>query len=305
MSAKPPVLMLVKRPADWGLDTLSDEFDIRSAVTSGIEAVVTGGGEGIDAATMDALPDLKLIAVCAVGYDAVDLPAAVTRGIAVTNTPDVLTDDVADLAIALALSVFRCVPQYDRYVRESRWATADPPPLTRRFGGSRIGIVGLGRIGAAIARRAEAFACEIAYHSRRARAEQPWRHERDLVALAGWADILMVAVPGGAATTCLIDAAVIEALGPTGVLVNVARGPVVDEAALVSALVAGRLGGAGLDVFTQEPNVPPLLLDLDTVVLQPHQGSATVETRRAMADLVRENLRAYFADRPLLTPVSV
>lgn len=298
-----PILMLIERPSQWLLDGLDDRYDLRHAPAPGITVAITGGGEGIDAATIDACPDLKLIAVCAVGYDKVDVAHAKAKGIAVTYTPDVLTDDVADLALALMLSVFRRVPLHDRYVRAGEWMTKGAPPLTRSLTGRRIGILGLGRIGHAIARRVEPIAGEIAYFSRHPKADVPWRHEPDPVALAAWADVLVVAVAGGKATAGLVDARVIEALGPEGVLVNIARGSVVDEPALVDALVSGRLGGAGLDVFADEPRVPEALFGLETVVLLPHQGSATRETRAAMAKLVLDNVAAFVAGKPLLTPV--
>jgi lactate dehydrogenase-like 2-hydroxyacid dehydrogenase len=202
------------------------------------------------------------------------------------------------------LSVARRLPAQDLYVRQGRWVKEGPPPLARRASGRRVGILGIGRIGQAIAGRALPFASEIGYFSRHPRAEgAAYRYFDDPVALARWADTMIVAVSGGAPTAGLVSRAVIEALGPDGTLINVARGSVVDEDAMVSALVGGRLGAAGLDVFADEPNVPPALLGLDNVVLIPHQGSATRETRQAMADLALANLAAFFAGRPLLTPI--
>lgn len=303
MIEKPPVLMLAREPVHWMLQNLGDRYDLRDAPGTGIRAVVTGGAEGIDAATIDALPDLGLIAVCAVGYDKVDVGHARLRGVAVTNTPDVLTDDTADMAIALMYAVFRRVPQYDRYVRAGDWAAKGPPPLARKLCGKRIGILGLGRIGDAIARRCVPFACEIVYHSRRPVAGAPYRYAADARALAASVDVLVVATSGGADSASLVDTEVLDALGPEGTLINIARGSVVDEQALVAALAEGRLGAAGLDVFAHEPHVPEALLRMENVVLAPHQGSATEETRRAMAELVQANLAAFFAGKPLKTPI--
>jgi lactate dehydrogenase-like 2-hydroxyacid dehydrogenase len=298
-----PILMLIERPSQWLLDGLDDRYDLRHEPGPGITAAITGGGEGIDAATIDACPDLKLIAVCAVGYDKTDVAHAHARGIAVTNTPDVLTDDVADLALALMLSVARKIPMHDHYVREGRWVREGTPPLTRKLTGQKIGILGLGRIGLAIAERVKPIAGEIAYYARSEKAGVDWRFFADPVALAEWADVLVVAVAGGKATAGLVSREVIAALGPEGVLINIARGSVVDEPALVEALVSGKLGGAGLDVFADEPHVPEALLGLESVVLLPHQGSATRETRAAMARLTLDNVEAFFAGKPLLTEV--
>jgi len=303
MIGRHPVLMRVEQPEKWGLDRLGDRFDLRTEPGPGIRAVVTGVAEGIDAATIDALPDLELIAICAVGYDSTDVAHARARNIAVTNTPDILTDDVADLAIALMLATSRRVAAYDRFVRKGDWAEKGAPPLTRKVTGQRIGILGLGRIGLAIARRAEPFAGEIAYHSRTRRSDVAYRYAPDVIGLARSVDILIVATSGGAETAKLVDRAAIEALGPGGMLVNIARGSVIDEEALVEALADGRLGSAGLDVFVDEPHVPEALLDMENVVLLPHQGSATAQTRAAMGRLTIDNLDAYFSGRPLLTPL--
>jgi lactate dehydrogenase-like 2-hydroxyacid dehydrogenase len=257
----------------------------------------------MDAALQDRLPKLEIISHFGVGYDSVDVRHAKSRGIIVTNTPDVLNDDVANMAVALLLAATRNLVAYDRYVRKGRWEREGDPPLTRSIRDKEIGLVGMGRIGRAIAEKLEAFGCRIAFHSRRPRTDVPYRHYDDLRALARDSMALIVITPGGAQTRRLIDRAVMDALGPEGVLINVARGSVVDEAALVAALREGRLGGAALDVFEDEPRVPEALFSMDNVVLQPHQGSATVETRRAMGDLVVQNLEAHFAGRPALTPV--
>ena len=303
MSTKPPLLMLLKQPSFSCLDHVGDLYDLRYEPGPGIEAALSGGN-GADAATMDATPDLKMISLAVVGYDRVDLDHARAKGIAVTNTPDVLTDDVADLAIGLMLAVARRLPAQDRYVRQGLWVKEGPPPLARRASGKRVGVLGLGRIGQAIAERAKPFASEIGYFSRHPRAEGAgYRYFDDPVALAAWADTMIISVAGGVGTAGLVNREVIEALGPEGTLINIARGSVVDEDAMVAALVDGRLGAAGLDVFADEPHVPEALLRLENVVLIPHQGSATRETRNAMADLALANLAAFFEGKPLLTPI--
>ncbi|MCC7413094.1 MAG: 2-hydroxyacid dehydrogenase [Gammaproteobacteria bacterium] len=283
----------------WQLD--ADPAALRRAC-AGVRILVTDGMIGAHASRIDTLPALELIASLGVGYDSIDVAYAASRGVRVTNTPDVLTDDVADLALAFMLALSRRLLPADRYVRAGEWPNG-PFALGHRFGSRRIGVLGLGRIGRAIALRVQACGCEVVYHGRHAQADVPWPYYPDLVAMARAVDVLVVAVPGGAATDGLVSRAVLEALGPAGVLVNIARGSIVDERALVESLVSGALGGAGLDVFADEPRVPAALFTLDNVVLQPHQGSATRETRQAMADLVLANIDAYLAGRPLLTPV--
>jgi lactate dehydrogenase-like 2-hydroxyacid dehydrogenase len=271
-------------------------------VAGNVRFVQTTGFSGCPGELMRALPRLEIVAVMGVGVDAVDLVQARARGIAVTNTPDVLNDDVADLAMALTLMTARNLALSDRYVRDGRWKRLGNQALATKVSGKRLGIVGMGRIGKVVARRAAAFDMDISYHARNA-ADVPYRHMPDLVAMARAVDFMIVIVPGGPGTKGLIGADVIAALGPQGILVNVSRGSVVDEPALVEALVCGRLGGAGLDVFADEPNVPEALLGLDNVVLAPHVGSGTDETRGAMADLVVNNLRAHLSGGRLLTPV--
>lgn len=261
----------------------------------------TTGFAGADRSLIEALPRLEIIACMGVGVDAVDLAAAKERGIAVTNTPDVLNDDVADLAIALILMTARRLVVSDRFVRDGRWLKG-AQPLARKVTGRRLGILGLGRIGKAIAKRAAGFDLQIAYHGRHRQPDVPYRFYPDLVQMAADVDFLVVICPGGPATQNIVNREVLEALGPQGILVNVARGSVVDEPALVQALKSGKLGGAGLDVFADEPNVPAELLGMDNVVLAPHVGSATVETRTAMADLVLANLRAHLRGEKLITP---
>ena len=300
---KPPLLVLLNNPAEDLLRKLSLTYAVHTEPTPEIRAVVTTGGRGIAGREIDRLPQLGIIAVNGVGYDKVDVAYAAARGIAVTNTPDVLNDDVADLAIALMIAAVRRVPLYDRYVRDGRWPAEKSPPLTATFTGRRVGLLGMGRIGRAIAERLVPFRSEIAYHSRHPRPGVPWRHDPSALALAEWCDLLVIAIPGGPATRNLVDAAMIAAVGRGGILVNISRGSIVDEPAMIAALVDGRLGGAALDVFAAEPHVPEALRRLDTVVLQPHCGSATVETRAAMTDLVMANLAAFFAGRALPTPV--
>ena len=268
---------------------------------AGFEALVTSAAHGANAALIGALPRLRVISSFGVGLDQLDLAAAAQRGIPVGYTPDVLNDCVADLAFGLLLAVGRRIPEGDRFVRANRWS-AQPPtpfPLGRRVSGAKLGIVGLGRIGRTIARRASGFDMDVRYHSRRPVEGVPWQHAPQLLELARWADFLVVITAGGPETRHLIDRAVLDALGPKGFLVNVARGTVVDEKALVQALQEQRIGGAALDVFEREPHVPPELFTLDNVVLVPHIASATVQTREAMAQRVVDNLDAFFAGRTL------
>jgi len=274
-----------------------------AALAPAIRALAASGDSRVDAGLIARLPALEIIAVMGVGYDGIDVAAAQARGVVVTHTPDVLNDDVADLAIALMLSAARQLPAADRWVRAGRWANDGAMPLARRMSGARLGLVGIGRIGQAIAQRAAAFGMTIAYTARSARSALRYRFEPDLKALAAASDFLVVITPGGAGTRHLVDAAVLRALGPKGILVNVARGSVVDEPALIDALEAGTLGGAALDVFADEPHVPERLRALPQVVLSPHIGSATTATRQAMAELACANLQAHFAGRPLPTPV--
>jgi lactate dehydrogenase-like 2-hydroxyacid dehydrogenase len=253
-----------------------------------------------DAALIAALPNLKVISSFGVGVDKIHLPAAAQRGIPVGNTPDVLNDCVADLAIGLMIDVARGIGASERYLRAGSWPKG-AYPLQRRMSGKKLGILGLGRIGHAIAKRALAFDMDIRYHNRRPVADTSIAHEPSLVELARWCDFLVVIVPGGAATKHLVNEDVLNALGPEGFLINVARGSVVDEAALVRALQDKRLGGAGLDVFENEPQVPAELMVLDNVVLVPHIGSATIETRAAMAQRVFDNLAAFFRTGKLIS----
>jgi len=276
--------------------------DALESVADRIRGIVTNGARGPAADIIDKLPKLEIIACGSVGYDSIAVEHARAKGIAVTNTPEVLNDDVADLAIALMIMTARQLVASDRHVREGKWLKGEYP-LARRASGKRVGLLGMGRIGRAIARRAEAMNNSIVYHSRRPVPDVPWRHCPDLVAMAREVDFLIAILPATPQTQKIVSRAVLEALGPDGIFVNVARGAVVDEAALVELLQDGKLGGAGLDVFAQEPKVPEALFPMNNVVLQPHVGSATVETRRAMSQLVLDNLDAHFAGKPLLTPV--
>jgi len=279
-----------------------DKPALLSALAQTCEVVVTAGGRGIEASVLSQLPRLKLVSCFGVGVDAIDLDYCKAHGIAVTNTPDVLTDDVADLAVALMLASLRQVVAADRWVREGHWVSRGGLPLTTQVRGRRVGVVGLGRIGHGIAQRCEAFGTQIAYHGPRRKSVQ-WTYHADLVEMARWADVLIAACPGGAATRGIVSRAVLEALGPQGHFVNIARGSVVDQPALVQLLTEGRLGGAGLDVFEDEPRVPAELIALPHVVLQPHHGSGTHDTRTAMGRLTLDNVAAWFAGRSLLTPV--
>jgi lactate dehydrogenase-like 2-hydroxyacid dehydrogenase len=267
-----------------------------------VRAVAGSGDSRVSAELMAQLPALELISIMGVGYDGVDVAAAKARGVMVTHTPNVLNDDVADLAISLMLCAARQLPAADRFVRSGQWLKG-PMPLARKMSGARLGLVGMGRIGQAIAQRAQAFGMQIAYHTRTPKADVPYAHHADLLSLARDSDFLVLITPGGAGTRHLVNAQVLQALGPKGILVNVARGSVVDEAALIEALEGGVIGGAALDVFEDEPRVPQRLMDLPQVVLVPHIGSATGQTRQAMADLAFGNLREHFAGRPVLTPV--
>ncbi|MFL6665092.1 MAG: 2-hydroxyacid dehydrogenase [Rhizobacter sp.] len=296
--------------AAFDVHRLFDEPDphaFLAAEGAAFAGLVTSAAVGADEALLRALPGLRVVSSFGVGLDKLDLAAAQRRGIAVGYTPDVLNDCVADLAFGLMLDVARGLSAADRYVRRGAWAGAGSPatapfPLGRKVSGARLGIVGLGRIGSTIARRAGGFDMSVRYHSRRPVADAPWPHEPSLLALAEWADYLVVIVAGGAGTRHLIGADVLDALGPRGFLINVSRGSVVDEAALVRALADKRIAGAGLDVFENEPNVPPALFALDNVVLLPHIASGTVETRQAMADRVFDNLELFFREGRLVSP---
>ncbi|SNS95316.1 Lactate dehydrogenase [Noviherbaspirillum humi] len=295
-------------------DALAREFDIHPLwkeadpaaflARHGAEftGMVTSAVVGADGALMRSLPSLKVISSFGVGYDSIDIDTARALGIHVSNTPDVLNDCVADLAMGLLIDAARGLSAADRFVRRGDWLNAKFR-LTTQVTKKRLGIVGLGRIGRAVARRAAGFEMDIRYHNRRPAEGVAHEYMASLEELARWADFLVVTAAGGAGTRHLISREVLQALGPDGFLINVARGTVVDEAALVAALRDGLIAGAGLDVFEKEPHVPPALFELDNVVLLPHIASGTHETRQAMSDLVLNNLRSYLREGRLLTPV--
>jgi len=295
---RPDLLLITNVPAPLRA-ALAERFTLHEGdPVPGIRAVVGGGMAKLDTVLLDRLPALEIVAIHGIGHDGIDLAALRARDVRLTLTPDVLTEDVADLAIALMLTVHRRVAANDALVRSGGWAA----PLGRRASGRRIGIFGLGHIGHAIALRAAPFAGELLY-SARSEKPVPWHFLPDIAALAEASDVLILAAPGGAETQKIVDAEVLDRLGPGGVLVNIARGSLVDEAALVTALAEGRIAGAGLDVFAHEPQVPEALKTMPQVVLAPHQGSATEEARGEMRALVLANLDAHFADRPLVTPL--
>jgi lactate dehydrogenase-like 2-hydroxyacid dehydrogenase len=274
------------------------------ATRATIRALAYKGHHGVGAAEMDALPALGIIANYGVGYDSIDVAAARERGITVTNTPDVLNDDVADLAVALTIAVARNMIEGDARVREGRWAQEGELPLNRKVAGSTVGIMGLGRIGREIADRFAAFKAQIHYHSRSEKETPGWTYHDDPRALAEAVEIMVVALVGGESTRNYVTREVIDALGPRGILVNISRGTTVDEPALLDALEAGRIAGAGLDVYLNEPDPDPRFLKLPNVVLQPHQGSGTVETRRAMAELQLRNVTEFLDGKVPPTPVT-
>lgn len=283
---------------------LIDEADPQAYVAAhGAEFKGLATAGFADVALMDALPNVRVISSFGVGVDRIDIAGALERGIQVGNTPDVLNDCVADLAMGLVIDVSRGMGAAERHLRRGDWING-PYLLTRRVSGKRMGIVGLGRIGRTIARRASGFDMEMAYHNRRPVADAGMRYEPSLHELARWADYLVVIVPGGDSTRHLIDASVLDALGPDGYLVNVARGTVVDEPALVRALTEKRIAGAALDVFYNEPHVPAELMVMENVVLMPHIASGTVETRAAMAQRVFDNLQSFFATGQVVSPVT-
>ncbi len=259
--------------------------------------------EQIGRAWLERLPQLEIISSFGVGYDHIDAAAAARHGVVVTHTPDVLNEEVADTTIGLLLCTVREFPQADRFVRAGKWRTDGYPLSKATLRDRTVGLVGMGRIGTAIARRLEAFGVPIVYHTRQKRPELPYRHYTDLVEMARAVDVLILIVPGGPATRNMIDANVLDALGPGGILINIARGSVVDEQALVAALREGKIMAAGLDVFANEPDVPEELLTMENVVLLPHLGSASVYTREKMDQLIVDNILAWAAGKPPLTPV--
>lgn len=313
LSNKPDVLLVMPVPpyARSMLDanyTVHDRTHLTdpaafAIVAPRIQAIVGSGEAKVPQELMAQMPNLKMVSVIGVGYDGVDTAAANHLGIKVTHTPDVLNDDVADLAVGLMLATARKLPQADQYVRQGQWLAKGPMALARKVSGSAVGIVGMGRIGKTIAKRCAAFDMPISYTARSAKADLPFTFYASAKELAANVDFLIVITPGGAATKGMINAEVLEALGKDGYLINVARGTVVDQAALIHALQTGVIAGAGLDVFDGEPTVPEAFFAMDNVTLAPHVGSATHATRKAMADLALLNLAHFYAGKPLITPV--
>lgn len=301
-------IMLVSSVPTFMMNDLQQEYVLHDhahildpeAFTKVTAFVGVGSGAKVDRKLLAMFPNVKMISIFGVGYDGIDVAAAKERGIQVTHTPDVLTDDVADLAMGLILSIGRRIPQSDKFVRNGDWVS-EPFTMTHKVTGTRLGVVGLGRIGQAIAKRAAAFDMTIAYTGRRAKTNAPFRYYPTASELAANSDYLVVAVPGGDDTKNMINAQVLKALGPKGIVINIARGSVVDQTALIQALKDKSIAGAALDVFWDEPNIDPQFFKMHNVVLTPHNGSNTHETRRAMADLALANLKAFFEERPLLT----
>jgi len=299
----PPTLAELEQTYDaHRLWTAPDKDALIASLADRITAVASSNSGGINGATMAKLPKLKTVAHFGVGYDTVDTDAAKKRGIAVTNTPDVLTDEVADLAIGLLIATVRQLPQVDRYLREGKWLKGNYP-LTTSLRGRKVGIVGLGRIGKAVAQRVEAFGLPVVYHGRSRQPDVSYPYYPSLVDMAADVDTLISVAPGGASTHHIINAEVLKALGPNGILVNVGRGTVVDEQALIKALKEKTILSAGLDVFEDEPRVPAELIAMDHVVLLPHVGSASVHTREQMGQLLVDNLVSWFEGKGPKTPV--
>ncbi|MER8523650.1 2-hydroxyacid dehydrogenase [Mesorhizobium sp. M1076] len=279
-----------------------DKDALLSSHAGAIRAIATRGELGASAALMAKLPQLEIVSCYGVGTDAIDLAYARANGIRVTNTPDVLTEDVADIGIGLLLAVARKIPQADAYVRDGSWRKGNMGLVTRVCG-KRLGIVGMGRVGAAVAKRAAAFDCTISYFDNRKRDDLPYTFVSDLLELASDSEFLIVTLAGGESTKHMINASVLAALGADGIVINISRGSTIDETALLAALESSAIKGAGLDVFWNEPTIDERFLKLTNVVLQPHHASGTVETRKAMGQLVRDNLAAHFGGQTLLTPV--
>jgi lactate dehydrogenase-like 2-hydroxyacid dehydrogenase len=309
-------LLLIGPPKPVIVDGLSAAFELISMPQAGDRErffadiaprlrgiACSATGERIDAELMRRFPQLEIVSTFGVGYDHVDAAWAGAHGIIVTNTPEVLTEEVADTALGLLLCTVRELPQAERFLRAGKWVKEGYPLSKATLRDRTVGLVGMGRIGQAMARRLEAMRVPVVYHSRRPAAGVPWRHYPRLIDLARDVDVLLVITPGGEETRNLIDAAVLEALGPRGILINMARGSVVDEPALIEALQRGTILSAGLDVYVNEPEVPPELIAMEHVVLLPHLGSASAATRAQMDQLVVDNLLAWAAGKPPLTPV--
>ena len=272
-----------------------------SKISKDIDAIAVMGGTKISAELMESMPNLKVIGCYGVGYDAINVKFAQSAGIKVTNTPEVLNDEVADTAIALMLAVYKNIIHAEKFARNNLWVDGEFP-LSRKFSGTKLGIVGMGRIGKAIAKRAEAFDCKVSYHSRN-ETDVKYKYYKDINDLAKEVDTLCIITPGGKETEKLINRTVLNNLGKNGVIINVARGSVIDQDELINCLKTNVIAGAGLDVYTNEPNIPIELINLKNTVLLPHIASATVETRNAMGQLVFDNIKAYFENKPLISPV--
>jgi lactate dehydrogenase-like 2-hydroxyacid dehydrogenase len=309
-----PHIVVTSKTYPWMQELLDAEFTCHSLYSApdraaflkslppGVRGLASFVTFRVEAELMDALPQLEIIANFGVGIENVDLAAAKSRNIIVTNTPDVLNDCVADAAMALVLNTLRKFPRAEAHLRAGQWATKGPYPLATSLRGKTLGILGLGRIGTAIARRAEVFGMSVRYHNRN-RKDVPYSYDSDTVTLAKNSDVLMIVAPGGRDTDRIVNAAVLDALGPTGYLINIARGSLVDEPVLLKFLQENKIAGAGLDVYADEPRVPPEFFALDNAVLLPHVGSATIETRTAMGKLQIENLRLHFAGEEVKTRV--
>lgn len=299
---------------EWDMQALEEDYQVHrlweggspesviAAAAGDIRAIATRGELGASASLMNQLPELEIVCCYGVGTDAIDLGAARSRGVRVTNTPEVLTGDVADMAVGLALATMRRIPAADAHVRSGAWRQGNMPLVSRLYG-KKVGIAGYGRIGQTIARRLSGFEVDLGYFDVIASPTSPHKFFPSLVELARWCDLLVIALAGGGATQGAVAADVLQALGPQGWLVNVSRGSTVNEGDLLDVLERHEIAGAGLDVFWNEPAIDPRFAALPNVVLQPHHASGTLETRRAMGELVRANLRAHFAGQPLPTPV--
>ncbi len=311
-----PVILQVGPYPDWDQEPLDAAFDMRKLFEAedrnaflaehgpSVRGIATRGEMGADAAMIAACPALEVISVYGVGYDAVDIAAAKARAIRVTNTPDVLTGDVADLGVAMMLCQSRGMVGAEGWVRDGSWANQGLYPLKRRVFGRKAGILGLGRIGFEVGKRLQGFGMDIAYSDVAAKDyAQDWRFIADAIELAEHADFFFVTLAASAETRHIVNQDVIAAVGPEGMIINISRASNIDEDALIAALKSGALGSAALDVFEGEPALDPRFLDLDNVLLQPHHASGTIETRKAMGQLVRDNLTAHFAGDPLPTPV--
>lgn len=308
-----PEILLMAQLFSTTMESLEDNYNVHryweakdpeallAEISDRIKAVVTDGGRGVEESVLSKLPKVEVVTVFGVGVDAVALPYCKANSIKVTNTPDVLSDDVADLGVALMLGISRQVVFADNYCRQGHWSSKGAMPLTTRMTGKRAGIFGMGSIGIRLARRLEAFDMTVSYCNRNKRSDANYRYEPNLQDLAAEVDYLIIAASASPSTQNIVNQDILSALGPDGFLVNISRGSLVDEPALIAALQNGSIKGAALDVFAEEPSIPDALIGMDNVILQPHQASATFDTRKAMGQVVCENLEQFFSDRPLKT----